>query len=635
MAVPLLCLAGAAPAFSQQSEPAGEEASPVPAQGGPREETEEVIITATRIETATSQVGSTVTVITAEQLEEKQQRFVLDALREVPGVDIRRSGGPGSQTSIFMRGTDSDHTLLMIDGIQVHDVSSPTGAPVLDLISTGNVARIEVLRGPQSTLYGSDAIGGVINIISKKGKGPPKFSATLEGGSFGTVIERVDFSGGGEEFNYSVNASNFSSDGFSARSNDNEDDSYRNRTIAGRFGVEPSESFGVDFFFRAINADVAIDSGGDPSRSETKLTQTMLKAEPRLLLLDGVWEQKLSVWMHETERDTQGTGFVLPSNFIGTISGIDWQHNLYIHDSNTITLGAELEKQEARSRVSGFPEVDVETSNTALYLQDQFQFGKSFSGTIGLRQDRHEDFGEAVTYRAAAAFRPGGAGTLLRGSAGTGFKAPSLLELFDSTFGSNNPNLEPEKSTGYDFGIEQSWLKRKLHIGLTYFRNDIENMIVAVFNGSAFQNINIEQVRTEGLESFVTVKPDKRLRTRLRFTITETEARKAASFGITEGSQLLRRPRKTASADLTYRGKNRQVTTSVLYIGKRKDIDPATFATVTAESYTVVNVAASYKPNSTVEVFARLDNVFDEDYEEVLGFNTPGASAFGGLTINF
>ncbi len=633
----LVWCGGVPPAFSQESKPDGEERAESSEAPAKDDEPEEVIITATRLKATPSQVGSSVTVITAEDLEEKQQHFLLEALRDVPGVDIRRSGGPGSQVSIFMRGTDSDHTLLMIDGIQLHDVSSPTGAAVLDQLSVGNVERIEVVRGPQSTLYGSDAIGGVINIVTKKGKGPAKFKTSLEGGSFGTTIERFGFSGGGEVFNYSVSASRMDSEGFSTRSNDNEDDSYGSTSLAGRFGFEAGESFGVDIFLRYINADTEIDAGSDPNVSETNSTQRMLKVEPRLTLVDGLWEQKLAVWTHKIERDNRGTGFVLPSFFAGTISGVDWQHNLFVHESNTITLGAELEKQEAESRVAGLPEVDVETSNQAFYVQDQLQLGELFSGTAGLRLDEHDDFGQAVTYRVAGAFDLKDSGTVLRSSIGTGFKAPSLLELFDSSFGSNNPDLQPEESIGFDLGVEQSFAERKFILGVTYFRIEVDNMIVAVFDGMNFRNINVEEVVTKGYESFLTFEPDKSLRARLRFTLTETEAKKAASFGITEGSQLLRRPRKKASLDVTNRfGEDKaRITTSVLYIGERQDIDPVTFSTVTADAYTVVNVAASYKPNDTLKIFGRFDNLFDEQYEEVLGFNTSGFAVFAGVKLSF
>jgi len=595
----------------------------------------EVAITATKVETPIKQIGSSVTIITAEELAREQNRFVLDALRQVPGVEIRRSGSPGSQTSIFTRGTDSDHTLLMIDGIQVHDVSSPTGAAVMDHLMVDNVGQIEVVRGPQSTLSGSDSIGGVINIVTKKGSGRPTFSFSAEGGSFGTATEWLHSSGGSHLFNYSMSLSHMASKGFSSRPTNDEDDPYRNMSFNGRFGVDPSEGFGVDLFGRYINADIEIDTGGNPDLSETDSKQAMFKAQPHLELLGGLWEQKLGIWMHDISRDNRGTGFVLPSAFQGTVLGVDWQHNLYVHNSHTITLGTEFEHQNAEFNVTGFPDIDADTDNLAFYLQDMVGLWDRLSGAVGLRVDDHEIAGTKVTYRVAGVFDLKETRTLFRSSVGSGFKAPSLSELFDSSFGSNNPNLKPEKSIGFDVALEQTLIDGMLKVGATYFYNDIDDMIVAA--PPSFQNINVENVVTNGVETFVTIIPIENLMTRLHYTYTDTEARKAASFGISEGSRLLRRPLHNFSGDISYRFlKDRaQVTVTIIYVGERADLDPTTFATVTADDYVVVNLPASLRLQDNLDIFARIENLFDRDYQEVLGFNAPGISAYGGVKISF
>ena len=164
-----------------------------------------VIISATLIETPVTDVGSTVTVITAEQLVGKQKQLVVDALRDVPGVDVRRQGGLGSLTTIFIRGAESDHTLVMVDGVKIHDTAAPGGGAVLDHLTIDNIERIEVLRGPQSSVHGAEAIGGVINVVTRKGAGKPVFSFSAEVGSYDTAIERFSSSGGNDTFNYSVN----------------------------------------------------------------------------------------------------------------------------------------------------------------------------------------------------------------------------------------------------------------------------------------------------------------------------------------------------------------------------------------------------------------------------------------------
>jgi vitamin B12 transporter len=578
----------------------------------------EVVISATKVEVPLMQVGSSVTVLTGDALSERQYRSVADALRDVPGVD-------------------SDHTLVMIDGIQVQDVSSPTGAAALDYLTVDNVDRIEVVRGPQSTLYGSDAIGGLINIITKTGEGRPSVSMLAEGGSYSTTTGQLNVRGGNQMMNYSVSLSRKGSRGISATATNDEDDPYRNTTISSRIGTDLSELFSMDLFFRYVNADVEIDSGADLSLSETNAKQLLLKAQPRLLLLDGFWEQKMGIWIHQIERENQGSGITLPSEFKGTLIGVDWQHNIYTQKNHTITLGMEFENQDAENEVGSLPQIEMDTHNLAVFVQDQVKIVNGFSGTVGFRADHHKDFGTEATYRITGAYELDEMDTLFRFSTGTGFKAPTLSELFDSSFGSNNPNLDPERSVGFDLGIEQSMMEKRFRAAATYFYNDIDDMIVAVFNGVSFQNVNIERVVTNGVELTFMAGPIKNIMTSLNYTYTDTEAKEAASFGISKGSRLLRRPLHRLSADIgyTFLDGRAEATLSLLYIGERDDLDPATFATVVADDYKVVNLRGSFSPHRHAKVFGRIENVLDEDYQEVLGFNTARISATGGVELAF
>ncbi|MCZ6669575.1 MAG: TonB-dependent receptor [Acidobacteria bacterium] len=602
---------------------------------------EVVVVTANRIESPSSRVGSSVTVITREEMARRQHRFVLDALRDVAGVDIRRSGGPGQPASIFMRGTDSDHTLLLIDGVQVHDPGSPAGAAVLGNLLVDNIDRIEVVRGPQSTLYGSDAIGGVINIITRKGAGTPTFSFTAEGGAFGTKNGIFRSEGGNGKINYSFSATRFDSDGFSAASNNPEDDGYTNRTVAGRFGVETSDRFQIDFLFRVIDSRIDFDAFTDPDLPRTDADQSVFKVEPRWSAFRGRWQQKLGIWNHSIDRDNRGAiADFFPSAFRGRIFGVDWQHNLQLRDHNTMTLGLEFERQDGEGQVSlPFPPFNsgfaADQDSSAFYFQDYWEWKERFSSTIGFRVDDYDDFGTEATYRLAGSYELPGAATRFHASVGTGFKAPSLSERFDASFGSNNPALDPEESFGFDAGVSQAWRAGKISAGLTFFYNDIDDMIV--FVGSVGKVVNIEKVRTQGVETSLEFRPNRNWISRLNYTYTDAEAVRAASFGITDGEQLLRRPKNKAGGSISYLfpGNAGQATLSLLYVGTRRDLDPLTFLTVTAEDYFVVNLAGSMRLNDAVDLFARIDNLFDEDYQEVLGFRSPDFSLFGGVTIAF
>lgn len=295
----------------------------------------------------------------------------------------------------------------------------------------------------------------------------------------------------------------------------------------------------------------------------------------------------------------------------------------------------ELERQEAEGRVSGFSGFDADADNVALFVQDRFEWRDRFSGTAGARWDRQDPFGTEGTWRLSGTWVPGGTGTRFLASVGTGFKAPSLAERFDASFGSENPDLEPEESFGLDAGVTRSWRSDRIRAGATLFFNDIDDMIVAVFDGVAFRNVNVEKVETKGVETFVEFHPAPRWSSRLNYTRTDTEAVRAASFGLTDGSALLRRPEDEAGADLThlFPGGRGQTTLSVLYVGERLDLDPVSFATVTAGDYLVVNLSGSVRVGGPVELFARVDNLLDEEYQEVLGFNAPGLGAYAGLRI--
>jgi vitamin B12 transporter len=625
----LLLAGGHSAAQAEEDDPA----APLPT---PYEEV--VVVTATRSETRPPRVGSSVTVLAAEEMTRRQYRFVVDALRDVVGVDIRRSGGPGSQTSIFTRGADSDQTLLLIDGVQVQDPSSPNSTPALDNLLVDDIERVEIVRGPQSTLYGSDAIGGVINIITRRGAGKPNYSAAVEAGSFGTTNAQFRTSGGTDRTNYSFSATRFDTDGFSARTDNPEDDPYENTSLAARFGVETGETFGFDLIARFIDSDLGIDAGLDPVLSFTDSEQTILKLEPHWTMSDGRWDQKLSMWRSEITRENSGSGFVLPSAAEGSILGFDWQNNLPLPKGHDMTAGAEFKRLEGENRIIGVSGFAADYDNLAIYFQDYYEWRDRFSATAGVRYDDNSEFGDQVTWRLTGSYTLAGSPTRFHGSVGTGFKAPSLAELFDASFGSNNPDLQPEESFGADAGITRAWGRDgRYTAGATLFYNDIDNLIVAVFNGSVFQNLNVERVETGGAETFLEFLPGPRWISRVTYTYTRTEAIEAASFGLTQGEPLLRRPENEASGSLTYLfpGDRGQSTVSLLYVGDRLDLEPVTFATVTADDYLVVNLAGSWRLNRTLELFGRVDNLFDEEYQEVLGFNAAGLSAYAGVRVVF
>jgi vitamin B12 transporter len=597
----------------------------------PLHQLEDVVVTASRIETPAQQVASTVTVLSGKELRRKQYRLVVDALREVPGLDVKRNGGPGSNTSVFIRGADSDHTLVLIDGVEINDPSAPSRVPLISHLTTDNIDRVEILRGPQSTVWGGDAIGGVIHIITKSGAGPLSGSGWAEGGSYTTGRGGVDVSGKTGVVSYSLSASHSDTEGFSARSAGKERDGYRNTTASTRFTLDLGEAFDMDLVVRHTDAAIEFDGFTAERDNRIDVEQTIVTLQPTIRLFDDSWEQELSLRYARHERDTKSAS---PSLVEGELFGAGWRNDLRLVDGHTLTMGLEGEWEEA-----DFPTFGDTARTFAAYVQDQIEWGQRVFGTAGVRVDDHDAFGTEVTYRLAAGYRIPETGTTFRSSFGTGFKAPSLSQLSPSAFG-GNPDLHAEASRGLDLGVEQSLWGQRLKLGVTYFQNWIDDLIVAVFDSDAgaFRNVNVDEARTRGAETYFVLEPGASLTIHGSYTYTNTEAHgNPAGFGLEEGSRLLRRPEHKAQLQVHTRwlGGRGGSTLRLTWMGGRSDLDPTTFATVRADDYFVVDLSGSFGVTEHVRLFARVENLLDKDYEDVLGFATPGLSAYGGVELRY
>jgi vitamin B12 transporter len=609
-----------------------------------REKIEEIVVTATRIETPSREVGSSVTVITNQQIEERQNTTVLEVLRTVPALDVVRSGGPGGQTSVFIRGAKSEHTLVLIDGIEMNDPITPGRSYDFANLTTDNIERIEIIRGPQSTLYGSDAIGGVINIITKRGKGRPSGFVSAEGGSFNTFREKAGVSGGNKWANYSLGISRWDTDGISAadeKDGNHEKDGYENTSISTKLGITPAENFDADFVLRYINAKADIDNSWgvlDDPNNTADMEQLFFRTQARLSLFNDLWEQRLGCSLTDLDRDYRNdTDAKHPndldrSSYDGKILKFDWQHNLYLHETNTLTLGVETEKEKGQSDYYSESALGTDTSTfekenartTGYYLQDQVKLWDSWFTTLGVRLDDHSRFGSETTYRIASAYLIRQTGTKLKGTYGTGFKAPSLYQLY-SQYG--DQNLDPEESTGWDIGVEQSLFDKKLILGATYFSNEFDELIE--FESGTSRYINVAEAEARGVEVFASVRPIDDLTFLASYTYTDTEDKAT-------GKDLLRRAKNKFGFDVNYRfiGKG-NVNLGLVYVGKRDDNDYSTYTRVELDDYVLVNLAASYDITRNIQIFGRAENLLDEDYEEVKGYGTPEVSAYAGVKLSF
>jgi len=612
-----------------------------------KESTQEIVVTATRIETPSKEIGSSVTVVPNTEIKQKQKRTVLEVLRSVPALDVVQTGGPGATTSIFIRGANSEHTLVLLDGIEMNDPISPGRYFDFANLTTDNIEQIEIIRGPQSTLYGSDAIGGVINIITAKGDGKPSGFVSVEGGSHSTVTERLGFSGGNESINCSLAFSHVDTDGISSankKDGNDEKDGYENTTVSARLGVTPNEDFEVNFLLRWTDAEAEIDNsggmGGDDPNNTYDSEQLFFRAEARLALFDSLWEQTLGMSLTDHERSYRNDVDVAhpddwsKNTFDSRLLKFDWQHNLHLHETNTLTLGMETEREEGESYYysesamgpyeSIFPEESTRTNG--FYLQDQIKLWNSFFTTLGVRSDSHSEFGSEVTYRIASAYLFHETGTRIKGSIGTGFKAPSLYQLH-SEYG--DETLGAEKSKGWDLGIEQAFFDDRLVLGLTYFNNEFENLIN--YDSATSLYTNVAEAESDGLEFFASASPTDDLTIRFTYTYTETEDKAT-------DDELLQRARNKAGFDVNYSFLEKgNVNLEATYVGERDDNDYSTYPATRVEmdAYALVNLTASYDITKNIQIFGRVNNLFDEDYEQVTGYGTPRVAGFAGVKLSF
>jgi vitamin B12 transporter len=603
-----------------------------------------LVVSATRLPTPEDQIASSVTVITADDIAAKQLQTLPDALNDVPGLNVVQTGGPGGQTSVFMRGTNSNHTKILIDGIDVSDPSTFNATYDLSNLLLGDVERIEVLRGPQSGLYGSDAIGGVISITTKSGDGPLKMSGSVEGGSFGTVNESGSARGSTDRFSYSFDVQHYHSDDTDVtppallppgqRLNP---DAYDNTTLSTKLGAKITDNFDIGvvarytettYNFTGDNFNV-FPSVPDVAQSEEDTRQMYTRGFGHLSLFDGRFDQTFGVAYTNNRTDNLSPGSPNEQT-LGERVKVDYLGTYNVIGGETLSFGAEHFTDSIDAHSNGAPTVDADITTDAGFVTLQSSYGDRLFNTASLRYDSNDRFGDKTTYHVAPEFVVTETGTTLKGSVGTGFKAPSLEELYESfpPFFFANSNLKPETSFGWDVGFEQAFLEKRIQFGATYFHNDIRNLIED--NASFTTEINIDKATTYGVESFIAVKPLKTVTLRADYTYT------MAKDDTTEET-LLRRPKHKASLNASWQATdNWSFASALLYVGPWIDVDRAgTESGISANGYTTLNLNTNYDLNDHWSVFARIDNALDRHYQDPVGFQHQGIGGFGGVRATF
>jgi vitamin B12 transporter len=624
------------------------------------EEPTTIVITPTGNETALEQAPGSVTVISGEEIEKRSYSNVAEALENVPGIVVVRSGPRGQITSLFARGANSNHTLVMRDGMVLNDPSSPAGAYDFSNMGLNGVERIEIVRGPLSTLYGSSAIGAVVNIITKGGSLAPRQEVTLAAGNDRTFESAITARGSANAFRYQLSLAYQRSDGQTAvaqeeaygnRGQTPEDDGLRNTDFNTRLEWHLNEATRMELFgyFRDSTTDIDEFLYEDPDwqlHQREKGGQLQLLHRPA----GGDWSMQLSLKHFETERRSQNprqlpTENLIDTRYEGEHQSVEARFSSYAIEGHDLSAIAGYRRDTLLS--SGFSafgsdfgdfvieeNTDADTSSSSLVLQDQWTGTRRESVTGSIRLEDYDDFGSVVSWRLAGSLPFAQQNGRLHLSAGTGFKAPGLYELYGfspNNFGSayrGNPDLQPEESSSIEAGIDYSFPDRALKTGITLYHSRIKDLIQVVYD-PLFNSTsdNIARADIDGAELYLQYRPLHNVGLTLDYSYTD--ARDSAT-----GERLPRRPGQKATLMLDYQATRKLgFWMELQYYGDRVDISPASFGNAPLDDYTLVNTGFSYEISRDIRLFGKVRNLADTSYEPVAGYRGEGINGIVGLTI--
>lgn len=585
-------------------------------------DSERLVVTATRLPTPPERTGHSISVITADDIRRRQYRSLAAALQDVPGLHVSPSGGRGAQTSVFVRGAESDHVLVLVDGIEVSDPAS--GVFDFGDFQLDGVERIEVARGAHSAQYGSEAIGGVIHVITRRGVGAATASARtrIEAGSLGTEEVVFAASGGGGDFDYATSVSRLYSDGesFTRRGPDYERDGYQRRAAILNLGWRADGATRLSLTSAYENFGGEYDAGaGENPTSEDRGHASRAALHLDGNYFDGVWRPRWSAaYFSRSARDRNRS--VRTSESDGRRFKARWQ-NVFSFDKRwRLLAGVESELEKARTGA----DFSARARTRALHAQWEFTPTPGVSVAAGWRHEDADDFASERSYNLSATWAPR-RDLRLRAAFGTGFKAPSLADRFRDFPAFNffsNPDLTPETSRSREAGFD--WSVRDWRIGGVYFDNSIRNLIAP--NASFTTLINRPRASIEGLESYVTWRPSDTLDVRLDYTLT-------SAYG-EDHRRLLRRPLRKATLGLWWRPRpDTSLNVRALYTGARADASRTTFGRVRKGGYSVFHLGVRYRLRDGLYWLVRANNLFDRDYRPVDGFQGPGVEWFTGLSF--
>ena len=618
----LSCSVGAVHTLSPNSASAADAQS---------ENIEEVVVTSSRIATPLHQIGTSVSVVDEARIQEIGAISLIDAVRTLPSVAVSNTGGQGQVSTLRIRGEEGYRTLVLIDGMEVSDPSVTQVQPQLEHVLASGIERVEILRGPQGLNYGADA-GGVVNISTRQSDGEGlQGSVDAMGGRYATRQLAGSIGGGNEQADFYLSGSKLRTDGFNARVEDAfkpDDDGYENRTLHARIGVNVSERLRVDAVHRDVEGDTSYDGCFDPVTFATVHgcdANFQQQASRLSATYSANYGEHSFAWSNtDTDRvyavdgisDFQSNGELERWEYLGSLTAIEGMRLVYGVDHKT-----EENNGDARDQ-------------TGYYLEYLSDFSSSLFFTAGVRHDDNDDFGKHNSYRVSAAWLlPAGADAMfkLRGSYGTGFRAPSPYEAAYNRGPFAYPpasliDLQEETSKGHELAVEYIH-DSGLHLEAVYFDQTVEDAIT--FDSANFSGYlqDVGDSSSEGVELSAQMPLGTQLSLNANYTYNDAER--------PDGSQRQLRPRHQANLGLSWHSRDGRTQVSSFYRAVRDNADVAGGATVKLDDYSVIDVTASYALSEALQVYGRLENLGDEDYQEVFGYNTSGRAGYIGVRLSF
>ena len=582
----------------------------------------EIVVDGTRLGQLAGETGSSISIISAEELEALGFNFALEALAGAPGVSVTQNGAFGGLANVRIRGAANGQTLVLVDGVPVNDPSTPGGGFDFAHMDSGVIERIEILKGPQSSLWGSDAIGGVVSIVTREPEAGTGGSVYADFGSFETRHGGASFGHAGASGDFRLAATALSSNGISkadAANGNRESDGYESRGLSAKGGLNLAggarlqadflaSTANMDFDNYSFGAQGSVADGDDTSETEEAAANVSLS----LPALDGRLEHFLLAGYSAIDRQNFSGG-AATFDAEGRRAIFRYQGTLSIDDRNTLAFGAEREQSEA---------FDEAASIDGVFAVHEFKPASNITLTGGLRSDRHERFGSELTARLGAAVEVN-PNLILRASWGEGFKAPTL---FQSTFfccGASEPNsgLKPESSTAFDAGFEWRAGDGRADVGLTAFSQSTGNMINWAFAEGRYENI--AKVDSSGVEFHGGVALTRQLRLAATYALID------AKDG--NGAPLIQIPRHSGDLSLSFDSGG---ALSGRLLMRYNGSEPS-FESGGLDNWTRIDLTARYRISDTLELFARLENLLDEHYQQILGYGTPGRSGSIGMRMRY